>query len=115
MKDPKANLTGFKTGRMPAASAATPGTPGESAYQIAVRLGFSGSERQWLDSLKGAKGDAGGGGGGGGGGATFYVPTTMQADYEVPTHTQVDFHRPIRVPAGKRIRIAADAALVGRA
>ena len=32
---------------------------GESAYQIAVRHGFEGSEQEWLDSLKGSKGDPG--------------------------------------------------------
>lgn len=29
------------------------GEPGESAYEIAVRLGFVGTEQEWLDSLKG--------------------------------------------------------------
>ena len=32
------------------------GDKGESAYQIAVRNGFNGNERQWLDSLKGTDG-----------------------------------------------------------
>ena len=32
------------------------GQNGESAYEIAVRLGFQGTEQQWLDSLKGADG-----------------------------------------------------------
>ena len=32
---------------------------GESAYEIAVRNGFEGTEQEWLDSLKGDKGDAG--------------------------------------------------------
>ncbi len=40
-----------------------PGQNGESAYQIAVRLGlFNGSEKEWVDSLKGkdgAKGETG--------------------------------------------------------
>lgn len=31
----------------------------KSAYQIAVENGFEGSETEWLDSLKGAKGDPG--------------------------------------------------------
>ena len=32
---------------------------GKSAYEIAVSQGFSGSEAEWLLSLKGEKGDAG--------------------------------------------------------
>jgi hypothetical protein len=35
------------------------GQDGESAYQIAARNGFAGSESQWLASLNGKKGDAG--------------------------------------------------------
>ena len=35
------------------------GEPGESAYEIAVRNGFPGTEQEWLDSLKGEKGDKG--------------------------------------------------------
>lgn len=47
-----------------------PQEPAESAYQIAVRHGFDGTEAEWLESLKGKKGDKGrtvisGGGGGG--------------------------------------------------
>lgn len=40
----------------------TPGAPGESAYQVAVNAGFSGSVNKWLASLVGAtgvKGDTG--------------------------------------------------------
>lgn len=33
--------------------------PGESAYAIAVAHGFKGSEQDWLDSLRGPKGDPG--------------------------------------------------------
>lgn len=32
-----------------------------TAYQIAVNLGFSGSEKEWVDSLKGANGEPGAG------------------------------------------------------
>ena len=32
---------------------------GKSAYEIAVSHGFSGSEEEWLMSLKGEKGDVG--------------------------------------------------------
>lgn len=35
------------------------GTDGESAYDIAVRHGFTGTEEEWLASLKGPPGDAG--------------------------------------------------------
>lgn len=35
------------------------GEAGESAYQIAVRNGFSGSEREWVESLKGDPGEKG--------------------------------------------------------
>lgn len=33
--------------------------PGESAYQLAVRRGFVGTEEEWLESLKGRPGDDG--------------------------------------------------------
>jgi hypothetical protein len=39
------------------------GTPGQSAYQVAVANGFVGSEAEWLASLVGPKGDPGSGGG----------------------------------------------------
>lgn len=39
--------------------AGTPGADGKSAYQVAVDNGFSGTEEQWLLSLKGEKGDKG--------------------------------------------------------
>lgn len=35
------------------------GDPGKSAYQIAVDNGFKGTEKEWLASLKGPKGDTG--------------------------------------------------------
>lgn len=35
------------------------GTKGDSAYQIAVKNGFEGTEKKWLESLKGDKGDKG--------------------------------------------------------
>lgn len=34
-------------------------TSGKSAYEVAVDNGYVGTEEQWLDSLKGAKGDSG--------------------------------------------------------
>lgn len=37
----------------------TKGERGESAYQIAVRSGFKGSEKDWLESLKPQKGERG--------------------------------------------------------
>ncbi|WP_270420742.1 hypothetical protein [Acidaminococcus massiliensis] len=36
-----------------------PGSDGLSAYELAVKNGFSGNETAWLESLKGEKGDAG--------------------------------------------------------
>lgn len=33
--------------------------PGMSAYQVAVKNGFTGTETEWLDSLKGAPGEPG--------------------------------------------------------
>ena len=35
------------------------GEAGKSAYQIAIENGFIGTETEWLESLKGAKGDPG--------------------------------------------------------
>lgn len=35
------------------------GDPGKSAYEIAVEQGFTGTEQEWLSSLKGPKGDQG--------------------------------------------------------
>ena len=40
-------------------SGGTQGPPGKSAYEIAVENGFEGTEQEWLESLKGEKGDAG--------------------------------------------------------
>lgn len=36
-----------------------PGPPGDSAYQVAVKNGFVGTEAQWLESLKGPEGPEG--------------------------------------------------------
>lgn len=55
MKGPVANLTGLKVDKRKAAEG-LPGPAGESAYQAAVRLGYRGTERQWLDSLRGPPG-----------------------------------------------------------
>ena len=44
-----------------AAHPAPPGASGQSAYQLAVSLGFSGTEAQWLASLKGDPGLTGAG------------------------------------------------------
>jgi len=37
----------------------TPGINGKSAYEIAFANGFTGTESEWITSLKGEKGDAG--------------------------------------------------------
>jgi len=47
-----------------------PGADGDSAYQIAVNNGFSGTEQQWLDSLVGPAGSDGAPGADGADGAT---------------------------------------------
>ena len=36
-----------------------PALQGESAYNIAVRNGYTGTEQEWLESLKGEKGEIG--------------------------------------------------------
>jgi hypothetical protein len=41
-----------------ASGPSTPGADGESAYDIAVRNGFTGTEQEWLASLKGDPGVA---------------------------------------------------------
>lgn len=38
---------------------ASRGLEGKSAYEVALAMGFIGTEQQWLDSLEGAKGDPG--------------------------------------------------------
>lgn len=43
------------------------GDDGLSAYEVALANGFVGDEQQWLDSLRGPKGEPGRRGGGGGG------------------------------------------------
>lgn len=37
----------------------TSGADGKSAYELAVAAGYTGTQQQWLDSLKGVKGDTG--------------------------------------------------------
>lgn len=44
---------------LPAPKNGEDGKPGKSAYSLAVERGFSGTELQWLDSLKGATGNDG--------------------------------------------------------
>lgn len=43
---------------IPAGKDGNDGTNGKSAYEMAVERGFEGSEDDWLDSLKGEKGDS---------------------------------------------------------
>ena len=47
------------TVEIPSGGGGTQGADGKSAYQIAVEHGFSGTETEWLASLKGVKGDIG--------------------------------------------------------
>jgi hypothetical protein len=51
--------TGILYNGNPIQGSTTTGEDGESAYEIAVRNGFSGTEVEWLASLKGDKGDTG--------------------------------------------------------
>ncbi len=58
------------------------GEDGKSAYDIAVANGFSGTEKEWLASLKGEKGDKGdkgdkGAPGTGAGGSSEYIPSDL--------------------------------------
>lgn len=54
----KAKVFSFTFG-IPSGAPGAAGSPGESAYEIAVASGFEGSEDEWLASLKGQKGDSG--------------------------------------------------------
>ena len=65
--DPGKNGTPGKDGQ--------PGKDGLSAYQVAVKNGYQGSEKEWLASLKGEKGDPGEPGQSGGGGGIGEAPT----------------------------------------
>lgn len=51
------------------------GIKGESAYEVAVRNGFEGTETEWLASLKGEKGDPGTSSSGGGNEAAYITET----------------------------------------
>ncbi|GIN93322.1 hypothetical protein J22TS1_43730 [Siminovitchia terrae] len=55
------------------------GEPGDSAYEIAVKNGFEGTEQEWLASLKGPKGDPGAKGADGKDGKDGF-PTQQQWD-----------------------------------
>lgn len=52
-------ISGNVTSEMPSASGNVQGVRGESAYEVAVRQGYTGTEAEWLASLKGDKGDTG--------------------------------------------------------
>ena len=41
------------------AAESVPGPPGDSAYEVAVKNGFDGTETEWLDSLQGEPGEKG--------------------------------------------------------
>ena len=53
---------------------------GESAYEIAVRNGFEGTEEEWLASLKGEKGDPGSSSSSSGGSGAAYIIETSNTD-----------------------------------
>ncbi|WP_461241155.1 GH25 family lysozyme, partial [Paucilactobacillus sp. N302-9] len=56
---PKVDLSNYATKDDLSKVASTTGTDGASAYQIAVDNGFSGTETEWLQSLKGVNGKDG--------------------------------------------------------
>lgn len=59
-KVPSGQTVNLTSGIVPVESAPyqiVQGEPGQSAFEIAVRHGYQGTETQWLTSLKGAKGD----------------------------------------------------------
>lgn len=56
------------------------GIKGESAYEIAVRNGFEGTEEEWLVSLKGEKGDPGSFSSSSGGSGAVYIIETSNTD-----------------------------------
>lgn len=55
---------------------------GESAYEVAVRNGFKGTEEEWLASLKGEKGDPGSSSSSSGGSGAAYIIETSNTDTE---------------------------------
>ena len=68
--------------RLRVQSCAVAGRPGASAYEIAVLNGYSGTQEQWLASLKGDKGDAGSAGAAGANAVIWYTssaPTSRSA------------------------------------
>ena len=64
------------------------GSDGKDAYEVAVDGGFTGTKTEWLESLKGEKGDAGSGDGGGSFNPDEYYDKTTINDliegHEVP-------------------------------
>ena len=68
---------------------------GYSAYELAVIHGFSGTEEEWVASLKGEKGDNGG----------YYVPYYHEATGELmfsPTRSDMEFVGSVGVIRGER-------------
>ena len=71
------------------------GDPGKTAYQLALDNGFVGTEEEWLDSLKGQKGDKGDDG---------YTPTinlTEEVDGVTVSVQNKDGQQTIKVKNGK--------------
>ncbi len=66
------------------------GENGKSAYEIAVKNGFNGSEDEWLESLKGTDGQDGTNGIDGQDGATWYTATS-ESDMNALTAKVGDF------------------------
>lgn len=66
------------------------GTRGQSAYEVAVALGFEGTEEEWLASLKGEKGDTGNTGNRGN--AIVYATNSNAVEYS-PNYMYGTTHR----------------------
>lgn len=89
------------------------GEPGASAYQVAVANGFTGSQPEWVASLKGAKGDKGDAGTAPTGdlpGVARTVDKPVDEQVVSSVIVQADDHLSIPVTAGGRY--AVDACLI---
>ena len=67
--------------------ALTPGPEGDSAYEVAVANGFTGTEQEWLASLVGPKGDKGDTGDSGTGGGAAPNGTVCVGDSQMSSDT----------------------------
>lgn len=96
-----ANITG------PDGEPGTPGADGKSAYEIAVANGFSGTEAQWLTSLKGADGADGSDGADGAPGTTTWAGIT-DAPSTTPAQIDADHAKLAGIAAGAEVNVQSD-------